>query len=75
MFNRKFVIRFTLSDILKGIVCSPVLIIIVAGIICLPWESANAPAWVQAIGSVLAIVVAVWVAQHQAESHLTATRA
>lgn len=75
MFNRKFVIRFTLGDILKGIVCSPVLIIIVAGIICLPWESANAPAWVQAIGSVLAIVVAVWVAQHQAESHLTATRA
>ena len=66
MIDKEFVIRFTLSDLGKGIIFSPILIILIASLMCLPWGNTNAPAWVQAIGSVLAIIVAVWVAQLQA---------
>lgn len=68
MTDKQFVIRFTLEDLGKGLVCSPVLIVLIASALCLPWDGSNAPAWVQAIGSVIAIISAIWLAQLQSRS-------
>lgn len=72
MFDREFHIRFNLADLLKGLCASPVVVVAAYGLICLPWDSNNAPLWVQAIGSVGAILVAVWVTdrghRHQLEA-------
>lgn len=75
MTDKKFVIRFALAHLGEGLVLGLVLIVLVASAIGLPWGSTNAPAWGQAIVSVLAIIVAVWVAQLQASSPRNATQA
>lgn len=67
MLGREFHIRFTLSDLGKALCFSPVLIVLIYLLICLPWSSANAPAWVQALGSVGAILIAWFIGQQQLE--------
>lgn len=64
MFSKEFVIRFTLADIVKLLLLSPIAVLLFYGVISLPWGSANAPAWVQALGSIGAILVAAWAAIH-----------
>lgn len=56
--DREFHIRFTLSDVLKLVMASPVVVVLVYCLLALPWESNNAPAWVQAFGSIAAIIAA-----------------
>lgn len=68
MFDREYNIRFTLADIGKFLCFSPILVALVYILICLPWSSADAPAWVQAVGSVLAIAAAVLISQREAVS-------
>ncbi|OPA89704.1 hypothetical protein BFW86_14625 [Pseudomonas fluorescens] len=68
MTDKQFAIRFTLEDLGKGLVCSPVLLVLIASALCLPWNGSNAPAWVQPIGAVLAIISAVWLALLQPRS-------
>lgn len=65
MLDKEFHIRFTLADVGKLLCFSPVVVVLAYVVICLPWNSVNAPAWVQAIGSIAAIVVAVMIANHQ----------
>ncbi|WP_395503074.1 hypothetical protein [Ectopseudomonas mendocina] len=74
MLDKEFHIRFTLADVGKALCFSPILVVLVYVLICLPWESSNAAAWVQAIGSVLAIVVAVVVALYSHEKELQRRR-
>lgn len=44
---------------------SPVTVLLAVGVFFLPWGAETAPAWVQAIGSVGAIVAALLIANHQ----------
>lgn len=67
MFDREFHIRFTLADVGKLLCFSPLLIGLVYLLICLPWSSVNAPAWVQAVGSVGAIFITWFIGQQQLE--------
>lgn len=56
-------VNFTFSP--KLLLASPMAALLVIGMIFLPWGADNAPAWVQAIGSVGAIVAAFLIANHQ----------
>jgi len=58
MLKKEFHLRFTLADVGKLLAFSPVIVVIVYAIICLPWASEDAPGWVQAIGSIVAIIAA-----------------
>lgn len=58
MLDREFRIRFTLADVIKTFLVSPVFVVLVYGLLCLPWDSPRASAWVQAFGSIAAIVAA-----------------
>ncbi|MGF0333494.1 hypothetical protein [Ectopseudomonas toyotomiensis] len=62
MLDREFHVRFTLGDLAKWLFFSPIVVGVAYLLYCLPWGNADAPAWVQAVGSVVAIGVAVWVA-------------
>lgn len=66
--DREFNIRFKLSDVLKLLVMSPVVVVLVLWALSWPWSDNNAPAWVQAIGSIGAIGVAIWVGSAQARA-------
>lgn len=61
--EREVVIRFKLSDVLKGLLASPILIVAVYCLFAIPWGNAAAPNWVQAIGSIGAIAAALAVAE------------
>lgn len=61
--EREIVIRFRLSDVLKGLLASPVVVLAVYFLLTLPWDAEAAPGWVQAIGSIGAIAAALAVAE------------
>lgn len=65
MLDKEFHIRFTLSDVGKALCFSPVVVVLLYLLICLPWGSNNAAAWVQAVGSVLAILVAIYISHQE----------
>lgn len=50
----------------KLLLVSPLAVLAVIGLWHLPWGAATAPAWVQAIGSVGAILSAIWISSRQA---------
>lgn len=66
MLKREIVISFKWLSIVKVLFFSPVVVISAWLIFFLPWSSPNAPAWVQAIGSVAAIIAA-WLIPYQHE--------
>lgn len=66
MLDKEFQARFTLMDIGKLLFVSPLVGIPIYWVIGLPWGSSNAPAWVQAIGSITAIIAA-WLIPYQHE--------
>lgn len=66
MSRKVVVIRFTWAGVAKAFFLSPLVIIPFSLLVHLPWDSANAPAWVQAVGSVAAIIAAWWI-PHQHE--------
>lgn len=70
VFSKEIVIRFTWADVGKAICFSPVLVAFGYGLICLPWSSPHATAWVQSIGAVAAVFVAIWVGQSQNKHRL-----
>lgn len=65
MFDREFHIRFTLAQVGKALLLSPLVLLPAWGLMSLPWSSEHAPSWVQAVGSVAAIGVAILVASFQ----------
>ncbi|MHB0842923.1 hypothetical protein ACYCGP_08785 [Stutzerimonas nitrititolerans] len=60
-------VSFTLQPktLLIGLFLSPLMVLLIYSILLLPWSSPNAPAWVQAIGSISAILVAIAVPAFQ----------
>lgn len=66
MLQRKRLIESTHAGMLKFIVLFPVLLLLAGWLYCLPWASPNAPAWVQAVGSIGAILAA-WQIPYQHE--------
>lgn len=65
MFNKEYIIRIKWADIAKGLAVSPFAVVLLFGLIYLPWDSPSAPAWVQAIGSIGAILGAYVIANRQ----------
>ncbi|WP_236211355.1 hypothetical protein [Metapseudomonas otitidis] len=65
--DREFNIRFKLSDVYKLLVMSPVLAVLVFWVMNWPWSSESAPAWVQGVGSVGAILLAWYLGRQQQE--------
>jgi hypothetical protein len=49
----------------KHLLLSPLGILLAFGVYKLPWSDSNAPAWVQAVGSIAAIFAAIWIANIQ----------
>lgn len=65
MHNKEFQVRFTLADVVR-IILSPYFIVpAVVLVLVVPWGGEHAPAWVQAIGSLVGIAVAVAVPASQ----------
>ncbi|MFG5863666.1 hypothetical protein [Metapseudomonas sp. CR1201] len=58
MLHKEITWKFTLADVGKFLVVSPVAVIAVYCLLLLPWEAEGASGWVQAFGSVIAIVAA-----------------
>ncbi|QEY64961.1 hypothetical protein FXN65_23940 [Metapseudomonas lalkuanensis] len=58
-------IRFRAGAILMWLLLSPAVVLPLLWLWTLPWDSPNAPSWVQAVGSVSAIAVAVWLPWHE----------
>ncbi|MDG9783084.1 hypothetical protein [Metapseudomonas otitidis] len=53
---------------------SPVGVLCFVGFFHLPWGAESAPAWVQAIGSVAAIIAAIWIFYRQTEFQIQSKR-
>ncbi|KZN16193.1 MULTISPECIES: hypothetical protein [Pseudomonas] len=66
MLEREIVIRFTWASVVRALCLSPAVVIPLCLLLYLPWGSANAPAWVQAVGSIAAIIAA-WLIPYQHE--------
>lgn len=67
MFPEEFTIKLRPRSLLIGVALSPVIVLLGWWVCSWDWESNNAPAWVQAVGSVLAIIAAWFVPQlHEA---------
>lgn len=66
MLGTEIVIRFRWVSVAKVLLFSPAVAVPICLLFYLPWESANAPAWVQAIGSIAAIIAA-WLIPYQHE--------
>ena len=64
--GRDIVIRFKWASVVKGFCLSPAIVVPIGLLLYLPWGSPNAPAWVQAVGSVAAIIAA-WLIPYQHE--------
>ena len=60
MLEKEIIIRFTWASVVRVLCLSPVVVIPICLLFYLPWGSVNAPAWVQAVGSITAIFAA-WV--------------
>ncbi len=58
-------IRFRAGAILMWLLLSPAVVLPLLWLWTLPWDSPNAPSWVQAVGSVVAIAIAVWLPWHE----------
>ncbi|MCL6692279.1 hypothetical protein M8R19_26680 [Pseudomonas sp. R3.Fl] len=63
MLPEKLEITLRPRSLVTGALLSPLAVIAAVWVWSLPWESNNAPGWVQAIGSVLAIGAAIWIAE------------
>jgi hypothetical protein len=57
-------VNFTIRP--KLLLVSPLAALALFGLLCLPWGAESAPAWVQAVGSVAAILAA-WIIPHRHE--------
>src|SRR5471032_776952 len=66
MLEREIIIRFTGISVVKALFLSPIVVVPVCLLLYLPWDSPNAPAWVQAVGSIAAIIAA-WLIPYQHE--------
>ena len=66
MLGTEIVIRFTWVSVAKILFLSPVVAVPICLLFYLPWDSPNAPAWVQAVGSIAAIIAA-WLIPYQHE--------
>ena len=70
MLDKEIHIRFTLASVRRFFLSPLFWVPFVVLVLVVPWGNEHAPAWVQAVGSVLAIVVAVAVAFHSHEQDL-----
>jgi hypothetical protein len=61
MLPEKIVFTIRPRDIVGVLFVSPLAVLVAWWIFNWPWESPNAPAWVQAVGSIAAILVSVWI--------------
>jgi len=66
MLEREIVIRFTWASVVRVLCLSPAVVVPICLLLYLPWGSENAPAWVQAVGSIAAIIAA-WLIPYQHE--------
>lgn len=66
---RPITIKFRPWVILLFVLCPPMWVLVGLATWAVPWDSPNAPAWVQAVGSIGAILIAVWVVQAQQRAH------
>lgn len=66
MLEREIVIRFTWASVVKVLFFSPVVVAPICLLLYLPWGSEKAPAWVQAVGSIAAIIAA-WLIPYKHE--------
>jgi hypothetical protein len=62
MLPKEIVFTIRPRDLGRILLVSPLAVLIAWWIFNWPWESPNAPAWVQAVGSIAAILVSVWIA-------------
>lgn len=65
MLPREVVITLYPHYFLKALVLSPAVVILGWWVFSWPWDSVSAPAWVQAVGSVGAVLAAIWVSDRQ----------
>lgn len=65
MLDQGFTVTVRIKTIVLWLLFSPAVVLPLMWLWALPWDSPNAPAWVQAFGSIGAILVAVWVASSQ----------
>ncbi|MNP01818.1 hypothetical protein D3C76_936460 [compost metagenome] len=61
MLPKEIVFTIRPRDIVGILLVSPLAVLVAWWIFNWPWESPNAPAWVQAVGSIAAILVSVWI--------------
>ncbi|WP_165674714.1 hypothetical protein [Metapseudomonas otitidis] len=77
--DREFHFSFKLSDVFKLLMASPVVVMFVYFLFTLPWDHANAPGWVQAVGAIISIWGAaffpVWHLQKAEERRQASARA
>lgn len=66
MLQTEFVTKSSRPAVLKLFLFSPALLLIGSLLFYVPWSSPNAPAWVQAVGSIAAIIAA-WLIPYQLE--------
>ena len=66
MQGTEIVIRFNWVTVVKVLFISPAVVVPICLLLYLPWDSPNAPAWVQAVGSIAAIIAA-WLIPYQHE--------
>ena len=66
MFQRESVVKGTKPGVLKWLLLFPFLLVLAGLLFFLPWANPNAPAWVQAVGSIAAILAA-WQIPYQHE--------
>lgn len=66
MLKKEITISFSWLSVMKASFFSPTVVIPVWLLFYLPWDSPNAPAWVQAVGSIAAIIAA-WLIPYQHE--------
>lgn len=62
MLPKEFVFTIRPRNLVGTLLVSPLAVLVAWWIFNWPWESPNAPAWVQAVGSIAAILVSVWIA-------------
>lgn len=66
MLQREFVIKSSGPSALKVLLFLPAMLLAASLLFYMPWSSPNAPAWVKAVGSIVAIFAA-WLIPHQLE--------
>jgi len=66
MLQREFFIKSSSPSGLKVLLFLPAMLLAASLLFYMPWSSPNAPAWVKAVGSIVAIFPA-WLIPHQLE--------